>query len=461
MDFPSLKDLADYINGIFTSSDLYNQSVKIIGDVSSAKYSSKNDLYIELSQQTGASNYSMTVFFPNSYASYVLERLDIKNPNELVGKKWEFMGNITLWKGNLRFVMTGKALFPVGDSNIELKKMKILSLLKEKGFLRIKERTLNELEPIKKIAVVSSPTAAGYQDFEKNIIAARNIPVVHLYPALMQGAETVDSVINAMTNIIKSKIPYDVVALIRGGGSKSDLMYFDDVKLGVYIAKFNEIIPVLTGIGHEQDTSIPDYVSFKRYSTPTEAARDIVRQIDEVDEIFVGKIDDLKESFDFYQKTIEDLISLKNTDLMRITLENCIFYQNKSFDDFHKIIDNSIENIFSLYEKNFSYTILSTFSESISSELKYKNALIESKKSEIGMFFNDQISFFENYLNEQYAEITGQSPFGAFMNNGAVIRKNSYLISRVKDLNLDDEVEMYFPDGKACAKIIRKEDQAN
>jgi hypothetical protein len=47
------------------------------------------------------------------------------------------------------------------------------------------------------------------------------------------------------------------------------------------------------------------------------------------------------------------------------------------------------------------------------------------------------------------------------MNNGAVIRKNSYLISRVKDLNLDDEVEMYFPDGKACAKIIRKEDQAN
>ena len=77
-------------------------------------------------------------------------------------------------------------------------------------------------------------------------------------------------------------------------------------------------------------------MSFKRYSTPTEAARDIVRQIDEVDEIFVGKIGDLKESFDFYQKTIEDLISLKNTDLMRITLENCIFYQNKSFDDFHK-----------------------------------------------------------------------------------------------------------------------------
>ncbi len=56
-------------------------------------------------------------------------------------------------------------------------------------------------------------------------------------------------------------------------------MYFDDFELGSLIAKFNRKIPVLTGIGHEQDSTIPDYVSWKNYSTPTEVSRDIVNQI--------------------------------------------------------------------------------------------------------------------------------------------------------------------------------------
>ncbi len=56
-----------------------------------------------------------------------------------------------------------------------------------------------------------------------------------------------------MGAILKSKIDYDIVVIIRGGGSKSDLMYFDDLELAYIIAKFNEKIPVVVGIGHEQD----------------------------------------------------------------------------------------------------------------------------------------------------------------------------------------------------------------
>jgi len=91
-----------------------------------------------------------------------------------------------------------------------------------------------------------------------------------------------------------------IVVIIRGGGSKSDLMYFDDLELAYIIAKFNEKIPVVVGIGHEQDKTIPDYVSWKNYSTPTEVSRDIVNQIN----FYVDRIESLEKDLTLYFNNI-------------------------------------------------------------------------------------------------------------------------------------------------------------
>jgi len=99
----------------------------------------------------------------------------------------------------------------------------------------------------------------------------------------MQGASTSQEVIRAFDRITtfckKSGVKYDVIVLIRGGGGPSDLMYFDDYELAKHIAKTNAYIPVLTGIGHEKDETIPDCVAWRRFPTPTAVAKEISNQI--------------------------------------------------------------------------------------------------------------------------------------------------------------------------------------
>ncbi|HMK55470.1 MAG TPA: exodeoxyribonuclease VII large subunit [Dissulfurispiraceae bacterium] len=156
-----------------------------------------------------------------------------------------------------------------------LRKREIVEQLRKEGILdRNKELPL----PIvpQNIAVISSPTAAGYGDFVDHL--ARNpygYKFSHLlFPSVMQGAETEKSVIAAFERIGKSKFRFDVVALIRGGGSVADLSSFDSYLLGRSIALFR--LPVITGIGHEKDDTVADIVAHTRMKTPTAVAEFLI-----------------------------------------------------------------------------------------------------------------------------------------------------------------------------------------
>lgn len=128
---------------------------------------------------------------------------------------------------------------------------------------------------IKNIAVISSPTAAGWGDFMNEISHNRygykfNI---ELFEAEMQGVNTEKTVVNAFKEIKKAN-RFDIVAIIRGGGSKSDLSYFDNYEIAHTVTQFP--IPVLSGIGHDRDESITDMVANLELKTPTAVATFIV-----------------------------------------------------------------------------------------------------------------------------------------------------------------------------------------
>ncbi|MCQ2204921.1 MAG: exodeoxyribonuclease VII large subunit [Bacteroidales bacterium] len=133
---------------------------------------------------------------------------------------------------------------------------------------------------IQKIAVVSSETAAGYGDFcqQLNNNQYGLSYDVKLYPALVQGNEAPSSVIAALDSIMADVtdnvfVP-DVVVIIRGGGSRSDLLCFDDYDMASNIAQFP--LPVITGIGHDRDESVADIVAHTKVKTPTAAAEFLI-----------------------------------------------------------------------------------------------------------------------------------------------------------------------------------------
>jgi exodeoxyribonuclease VII large subunit len=127
-----------------------------------------------------------------------------------------------------------------------------------------------------RLAVISSAQAAGYQDFVKQIASNKNSLRVSitLFTAAMQGIETEQSIIKALNSIYEREHEFDAVIIIRGGGAKTDLRWFDNYTIASHIAQFP--LPVITGIGHDKDISITDMVAHTSVKTPTAAAEFII-----------------------------------------------------------------------------------------------------------------------------------------------------------------------------------------
>lgn len=153
---------------------------------------------------------------------------------------------------------------------LELNRQKIIERLKKEEVVD-QNKALILPRVIQSIAVISSDTAAGYQDFIKHMQhnAYGYSFEITLFKAAMQGTNTEREVCAALDEITGTG-NFDIIALMRGGGSKLDLSFFDNFNIGFKIA--SSPIPVFTGIGHEIDLSVADMVSNKTLKTPTAVA---------------------------------------------------------------------------------------------------------------------------------------------------------------------------------------------
>ncbi len=160
------------------------------------------------------------------------------------------------------------------------KRREVLAVLEKEGILGQNKTLPFPAVPLR-IAVVSSRQAAGFHDFMSQLMQVEpSFPVkVVLYEALMQGRQTKASVLLALKAIAldHANNPYDVIAIVRGGGAVADLHWFDDVDLARAVALCP--IPVVLGIGHEIDKGVLDVVAHTAVRTPTEAANQILTRL--------------------------------------------------------------------------------------------------------------------------------------------------------------------------------------
>jgi len=168
--------------------------------------------------------------------------------------------------------------FTIGE--LARQRQLIIRRLEEAGVFDMNKTLEMALVP-QRIAIITSPTAAGYEDFENQILHNQGGYVFYLklFRAVMQGEETVTSIMEALDKISGYRDFFDLVVIIRGGGSKLDLSSFDNYDLAYYVTQFP--LPVITGIGHEQDDTILDLVAHTRCKTPTAAAEFLIDRVDE------------------------------------------------------------------------------------------------------------------------------------------------------------------------------------
>ena len=151
------------------------------------------------------------------------------------------------------------------------RRQEILQRLEQDGIIN-DNKTLPLPTLLKRIAVVSSVTAAGYGDFCRQLLenewglAFR----VQLFPAVMQGQHVPESISAALMQIADEAEAWDAVVVIRGGGATSDLSDYDSYSLAACVAQHP--LPIIIGVGHDRDETVLDHVAHTSVKTPTAAA---------------------------------------------------------------------------------------------------------------------------------------------------------------------------------------------
>jgi exodeoxyribonuclease VII large subunit len=209
--------------------------------------------------------------------------------------------------------------FTLGD--LARKRMEIIRRLTNEGVIDMNKEILIADIP-SRIAVISSPTAAGYEDFINQLTSNTSGYRFYtkLYPATMQGNDAAKSIMEALDAIYDYEELFDVVVIIRGGGSQLDLACFDDYNLALHISQFP--LPVLTGIGHEKDDTIADMVANTRLKTPTAAAEFLIGKFDEAAseitgleasffEMITDRIDEENQRIDRAARVLKPLVNTK------------------------------------------------------------------------------------------------------------------------------------------------------
>lgn len=333
--------------------------------------------------------------------------------------------------------------YTLGD--IEKRRQEIIDQLTDDGVINMNKNIEFPLVP-QRIAVISSATAAGLSDFLDHLTnneQGYNISY-KLFEATMQGEKTEKSIIKALDDIFNQVNNFDIVVIIRGGGSKLDLSAFDSYEIAINIAQFP--LPIITGIGHHRDSSIADIVAHKSLKTPTAVADLIIQKID--DFYF-----NLTEKYNYLTKIIQEKISTEEFYLekaqskLKIAISDYI-YQNQI----------TITNL----SNNLKYSSLKFIEDKIQflnqkkQEIKLlsKNSILQNinrfQKKEINFYNQVKIALnnTENKLKIIDTKLQTIDPQNILNIGFSITYKNGKAIKNAEELTKGDKIFTKLKSGK-------------
>lgn len=277
-------DVNNYIKKIFDT-DYILRKVKVMGEVSNFKLHSSGHMYFSLKDEESKINCVM--FRGNALR---LNFIPEDGMNIIVS------GRVSLYVKDGTYQLYAEDIELFGEGELFRSYIKLKEKLQEEGLFSEKAKKRLPLYT-DKVGVITSPTGAAVRDII-NVTRKRNSSVkILIYPALVQGAGASASIIDGI-KYLNLRDDIDVIILARGGGSIEELFSFNDENLAREIYKSR--IPIITGIGHETDFTIADFVSDVRASTPSQAA-----------EIAVFREDDLYLKLNSIKTDLTDKINNK------------------------------------------------------------------------------------------------------------------------------------------------------
>ena len=389
----SVSQINFYIKSIIEN-DGSLQFVLVTGEISNLTVHQRSG-HIYLSLKDSNSVISAVMFAGNA------RRLKFRLEN---GMKVICRGRISVYEPSGRYQLYIEEMQPDGVGALTLAFEQLKKSLAQKGlFDNAHKKPLPKFP--KTIGVITSPTGAAVQDIT-NIIRRRfpSADIV-LAPVLVQGESAPEQLVRAVNKFSASKIA-DVVIIGRGGGSAEDLWAFNDEQLAY--AVYNCETPIISGVGHETDFTICDFVADVRASTPSAAA-----------ELAVPDRQELM-SYYFKQKQYISAMLDRKIKTAQLRLEN--------------------------QQRRMSASSPKLKAEQLEKQLS-------AKSEKLTRFMNIYISDKENKLIAAKGKLDGLNPLNVLNRGYAIAEKDEKIITSSKQLKDGDDFTVILSDGKINAKV--------
>lgn len=308
------------------------------------------------------------------------------------------------------------------------RRAEIIAQLEEEGTINDNKELPLPMLP-RRIAVISSSTAAGYGDFidqlQGNSYGYIFYPV--LFTAAMQGERTETSVIEALNRIHTHIEHFDCVVIIRGGGSTSELSCFDTYPLATNVAQFP--LPIIVGIGHERDETVLDYVAAVRVKTPTAAAEWLIERM---------RLADMAAQA--MRQQVVDIVSNRlqqeNNRLQQLTAGVPYMVAQRVHNETTKL-------------QNWAHTIGRSTSEKITREHNRLSLMSHLLPERTTTLLRQEQQHLENLANT----IALLSPDATLARGYSLVTHNNKVIRSVDNLPTNTPIEIHMVDGTAQAHI--------
>lgn len=341
--------------------------------------------------------------------------------------------------------------FTIGE--LQKQRLETIKKIEEDGVINM-NKELSIPVSIQNIAIISSKTAAGYEDFLNQLYNNEYGYSFNckLFSAIMQGKDAVNSINKALDEVFKNENFFDIVVLIRGGGAQLDLNCFDDYWLAYHITQFP--LPVFTGIGHTKDNTVVDLVANTNFKTPTAVAEFIIKYnanyefeiqelVSEIITISQNKIQNWNNNIQYisnqiHQKVLKQLSETNEQFILikerlkyasSVVIRNNEIVLNNEINTWKRKIDKYLDN-----RKNILLMCREQFKSGIKSQLNN----IKSKLKRI----EEQINYFnpENILKLGYS----------------LSIKEGKIIKSIEDINNDEIILTKIKDGSFNSKVLDK-----
>lgn len=432
----SVSALTKYIKAKLEG-DRHLFSILLKGEISNFKKHSRGHLYFTLKDE--GAQISAIMFSRDA------ERIAF-SPKE--GDHVLVSGRISLYEPSGTYSIQVSEMKPDGIGELYLKYEALKKELEAKGYFSVSHKKPIPKYP-KRIGVVTSPTGAVIEDIKNTVSRRYLLTEIYLYPALVQGPGSADSIRN-MILLANQQNEVDVLIVGRGGGSIEDLWSFNEMP--VIQAIYDSKIPIITAIGHETDFTLSDFVSDLRAPTPTAAAELATPNTTDL----IQKIKEFRESIDY---RISQYFGNKKTELMYLDQRLDRLSPDQKLVNLKKDLVRASEQLLrnALYMIETKTKVVSDLRLGLRSP-EEKIIGYQEKRTQLELRLNRSIHTMLHNKVHQFdvlrATLGSLNPLMLMDKGFAVISKDDHVITSIKHLRLGDVIDVRLKDGQIKTEVI-------